>query len=119
MHRAHVDLDSLMRDMMLVGIGALLGWSLAGTVGFVSGAFGIEPHATLRFLLAVLVLVFARRTYWEVREWRWSKLPVDARYGFASPLWETPRVTWEPGPTSAEERTEPPHRTPGQTNDEG
>jgi hypothetical protein len=32
--------------------------------------------------------VFARRTYWEMR---WKRMPAEERYGFASPLWETPR----------------------------
>ena len=32
------------------------------------------------------ILVFARRTYWEVREWRWRRLPPDERFGFANPL---------------------------------
>jgi hypothetical protein len=103
---AQVDFDRLMRDLMLVGFGALFGWTFAGTVGVVSGTLGIEPHATLRFLLAVLVLVFARRTYWEVLEWRWRKLPPDDRYGFSSPLWETPRTSWE-RPAGAD--AEPPH----------
>lgn len=92
---ARVDFDRLMRDLMLVGVGALLGWTFAGTIGVVSGAFGVEPQATLRFLLAVLILVFARRTYWEILEWHWRKLPDDDRYGFANPLSETPRTSWE------------------------
>jgi hypothetical protein len=29
----------------------------------------ISSQATLRFLLAVLILVFSRRTYRELREW--------------------------------------------------
>jgi hypothetical protein len=53
----------------------------------------ISPSATLRFLLAVLVLVFARRTYWEVQEWRWRRLPPDERFGFASPIWEHARAS--------------------------
>jgi hypothetical protein len=24
-------------------------------------------------------------------EWRWKHVPLDERYGFSSPLWETPR----------------------------
>ena len=47
------------------------------------GVLRISPQATLRFLLAVLVLVFARRTYWELREWRWRRLPPDERFGFS------------------------------------
>ncbi len=86
--RAHAsfDLDQLMHDLMLVGFGALVAWCLASMVGLVSGIWGVEPQAALRFLLAVLVLVFARRTYWELQEWRWKRLPTDDRYGFSNPL---------------------------------
>jgi hypothetical protein len=92
-HR-RIDFDDLMRHIMLLGVLALAGWSLAAIVGFVSRSFQIEPHATLRFLLAVLVLVFARRTYWEIAEWRWRHLPNGDRFGFANPLVEHPR-SWE------------------------
>ena len=51
-----------------------------------AGILTVSPQATLRFLLAVLILVFARRTYWEIREWRWRKLPPDQRFGFGNPL---------------------------------
>jgi hypothetical protein len=50
----------------------------------------VSPQPTLRFLLAILVLVFARRTYWELREWRWRRLPPDERFGFSNPLWGHP-----------------------------
>ena len=70
-------------------------WTLTGVIGFVSGQYSIEPQATLRFLLSALVLVFARRTYWEIREWRWRRTPADDRFGFSSPLWENPRSTFE------------------------
>jgi hypothetical protein len=99
-----VDFDDLMRHMMYVGVGMLIGWTLAGAVGLLSGSYTVDPQATLRFLLAVLVVVFARRTYWEFLEWRWRKLPSDDRFGFASPLWETPRAS-EHRP----DVTEPPH----------
>jgi hypothetical protein len=92
-HR-RIDFDDLMRHIMFLGVLALAGWSLAAIVGFVSRSFQIEPRATLRFLLAVLVLVFARRTYWEFAEWRWRHLPEDERFGFANPLVEHPR-SWE------------------------
>jgi hypothetical protein len=93
--RARVDFDDLMRQLMLVGFGMLLAWSLTGVVGMISGSFGVEPMGALRFLLAILVVVFARRTYWEIREWRWRRTSADDRYGFASPLWETPRISRE------------------------
>jgi hypothetical protein len=92
--RSRIDFDDLMRHIMFLGVLALMGWSLAAVVGFMSRSFQIEPHATLRFLLAVLVLVFARRTYWEFAEWRSRRLPADQRFGFANPLLEPPR-SWE------------------------
>ena len=92
--RTHrVGLDELMRLMTAIGFGALATWVLASSVGVISGYVVVSPPATLRFLLAVLILVFARRTYWEVREWRWGKLPPDERFGFSSPLWEHGRVS--------------------------
>jgi hypothetical protein len=93
--KARFDFDDLMRQLMFVGFAALIAWSLTGVVGVISGSFGIEPTAALRFLLAILVVVFARRTYWEVREWRWRRTSPDDRFGFASPLWETPRMSRE------------------------
>ena len=82
----------MMRHLMVVGFVALTAWIMASATGVALGVLQIAPSATLRFLLAVLVLVFARRTYWEVQEWRWSRLPPDERYGFASPIWEHPRA---------------------------
>jgi len=90
--RARVDFDGMMRHLMVVGFVALTAWVTASAIGVALGVLQIAPSATLRFLLAVLVLVFARRTYWEVQEWRWSRLPPDERYGFASPIWEHPRA---------------------------
>ena len=72
----------------------------------ISGSFTIEPTAALRFLLAILVIVFARRTYWELREWHWRRTTPDDRSGFDSPLWETPRVSSEhPSPEAHTEVT--------------
>ena len=90
--RAHVDFDGLMRHLMVVGFVALTAWTAASATGMALGLLQISPTATLRFLLAVLVLVFARRTYWEVQEWRWRRLPPDERFGFASPIWEHARA---------------------------
>jgi hypothetical protein len=81
-----VDFDDLMRHLMVVGFAALTAWTLISAGGLVTGMLSISPQATLRFLLAVLVVVFARRTYWEVREWRWRRLPPDERFGFTNPL---------------------------------
>jgi hypothetical protein len=89
--RTRLDFDVLMRHLMVVGFAALAAWTIASTTGLALGLTRISPHATLRFLLAVLVLVFARRAYWEVREWRWRRLPPDERFGFANPIREVPR----------------------------
>ena len=82
----HIDFDGLMHLMAVTGFIALAAWVLASSIGVISGYVSVSPQATLRFLLAVLILVFARRTYWEVREWRWGKLPPDERFGFSNPL---------------------------------
>jgi len=96
--RAHarLELDLLMRHLMVVGFIALAGWTLTAAAGYVSDTITIAPQPTLRFLLAILILVFSRRTYWELREWRWSKLSPDERSGFTNPLWEHPRPTERP-----------------------
>jgi hypothetical protein len=86
--RTRIDFDDLMRHLMVVGFAALTAWTIISTTGVVTGMLRISPEATLRFLLAVLVVVFARRTYWEVREWRWGRLSPDERFGFTSPLRE-------------------------------
>jgi hypothetical protein len=83
---AHVDFDALMRHLAVVGGVALAAWAAVGAVTVPTGIFTVSPQATLRFLLAVLILVFSRRTYWEIREWHWRKLPPDERFGFANPL---------------------------------
>ena len=89
----HIDFDELMRVLTVTGFVALATWVTASSVGVISGYVAVSPPATLRFLLAVLILVFARRTYWELREWRWGKLPPDERFGFSNPLAEHPRTS--------------------------
>ena len=84
--RTRIDFDELMRMLTVVGFVALATWALTSMVGVMSGLTQISTPATLRFLLAVLVLVFSRRTYWEFCEWRWKKLPADERSGFMLPL---------------------------------
>ena len=91
--RARLDFDVLMRHLMVVGFAALAAWTIVSTTGLLLGVTRISPQATLRFLLAVLVLVFARRAYWEIREWRWRRLPPDERFGFANPIREHPRAS--------------------------
>jgi len=89
----HIDFDELMRVLTVTGFVALATWVTASSVGVISGYVAVSPPATLRFLLAVLIVVFARRTYWEVREWHWGKLPPDERFGFSNPLAEHPRTS--------------------------
>lgn len=99
-----MEFDGLLRDLVLVGFGGLIGWVLVAGVGSLAGLLQIAPQPTLKFLLAVLVVSFSRRTYWEVREWRWRHTPPEERFGFANPLWETPRTNEHPGAPA----TEPP-----------
>ena len=92
--RSHrIDFDELMRLLTVTGFVALTTWVAASSIGVISGYVAVSAPATLRFLLAVLILVFARRTYWEVREWRWGKLPPDERFGFSNPLAEQARAS--------------------------
>ena len=92
--RARLDLDDLLQRFVGVGFAVLIIWVTATAIGAISGFSHPAPQPTLRFLLAILIVTFARRTYWEVREWRWRHIPVDERYGFANPLFEHPR-SWE------------------------
>jgi hypothetical protein len=91
--RDRIDFDELMRHLMVIGLAALAAWTLVSSAGIALGMVSISPRATLRFLLAVLVLVFSRRTYWELREWHWDRLPPDERYGFSSPISEHARTS--------------------------
>jgi hypothetical protein len=91
--RGKLEVDNMLRELMFVGMAGLVTWAGVAFYGALAGMIEVDRHATLRFLLAVLVLVFARRTYWEIREWRARKLPPDERYGFTNPLFEHPRVT--------------------------
>src|SRR5688572_26451223 len=106
--RAKVDFDGLMQHLMVLGFAALTAWTIVSTTGLALGIVRISPSATLRFLVAVLVLVFARRTYWELREWHWRRLPPDERYGFANPIREHPRATELDGAGTTVESPETP-----------
>jgi hypothetical protein len=92
--RAHtrVDIDSVLRDLTVVGFIGLVAWTMVGAFGTLMGLLLVQPEATLRFLLAVSVLVFARHVYWDLLEWRRHKLPPEERYGFSSPVRERPRA---------------------------
>jgi hypothetical protein len=89
MFARRLDLDHLLHDLTLIGFGALLAWSLTGLVGTIGGYLTIQPTPTLRFLLSVIVLVFARHAYWRFRQVRWAANGHQA--SFATPVWETPR----------------------------
>jgi hypothetical protein len=88
MFARRLDLDHILHDLTVIGFGALLAWALTGIVGTVSGYLTIQPEPTLRFLLSVIVLVFARHTYWRLR----AAARADAS-GLTTPVWETPRVS--------------------------
>jgi hypothetical protein len=105
--RARVDFDGLMRHLMVVGFAALTAWTAVSSTGLALGMLRIAPQATLRFLLAVLVLVFSRRTYWEIQEWRWRRTSPDERFGFANPIFEQPRGSELDASTWAEGAQEP------------
>jgi hypothetical protein len=90
-HPRRFDLDGMMRLTTVVGFVGLTTWVVTSSLGVLSGYLSVSPTATLRFLLAVLILVFARRTYWKIREWRWGKLPPDERFGFSNPMAEHDR----------------------------
>jgi hypothetical protein len=89
MFARRMDLDHVLHDFALIGFGALIAWAITGVVGTVGGYLTIQPQPTLRFLLAVIVLVFARHAYWRFRQTRWS-IRTD-RVGVGVTVWETPR----------------------------
>jgi len=91
--KTHTELDEMLRHLMLVGFGALLGWTGATVYGVASAHWEIDSHGALRFMLAVLVVTFAHRTYDEIQAWRTAKQSTDERLGFATPVWETPRAS--------------------------
>jgi hypothetical protein len=104
-----VDFDGPMRHLMVIGSAGLTAWTIVSATGLLLGVLRISPHGTFRFLLAVLVLV-ARRAYWEVQEWRWRHMPPDERYGFASPIWEHPRASELDTVTDGRQGVEGPRR---------
>jgi len=84
-----LDFDALMRDLAVVGGIALVAWTAIGAATVPTGICTVAPTATIRFLLAVTILVFARRAYEEIRDRRWRKLSPDQRFGFGNPLEES------------------------------
>jgi hypothetical protein len=87
--RSHTQLDDMLRHLILVGFGALLGWTAATAYGAASASWQFDTNGMLRFLLAILVVTFAHRTYEELRNWKMSQTPVEERLGFGAPVWET------------------------------
>ncbi|MGZ5297428.1 MAG: hypothetical protein ACXWEJ_10160 [Actinomycetota bacterium] len=80
--RKRPDLDTLLNDLTGASFAVLTAWSLVGLYGTLGGYLEVNRPATLRFLLAVLVLVFAHHFLIRVRERRLRRLPPDERYGF-------------------------------------
>jgi heme exporter protein D len=74
--------DSLMRDLTAVGFGALFVWAAVGLSGTIGGYLTVQPVATARFLLAIVVLVYARKVTFRLFEWRYRHAQPDERYGF-------------------------------------
>ena len=80
--RARTDLDTLLNDLTRAAFAVLAAWSVVGLYGTLGGFLEVNRPATLRFLLAVLVLVFAHHFLVRVRERRLRRLHPDERYGF-------------------------------------
>jgi hypothetical protein len=76
------DLETLLRHLEIVGFAVLTAWSVVGLYGTLGGYLAVNRQATLRFLLAILVIVFAHDVLVHVRERRLQQLPPDERYGF-------------------------------------
>ncbi len=66
-----------------MGFGVLAAWSLIGLYGTLGGILEVNRPATLRFLLVVMLLVYAHHFQIRLSEWRLSRLSPDERYGFA------------------------------------
>jgi hypothetical protein len=76
------DLDTVLNDLTRAAFAVLTAWSIVGVYGTLGGYLEVNRQATLRFLLAVLVMVFAHDFLNRVRERRLRRLPPDERYGF-------------------------------------
>ena len=81
-HR-RTDLETLLRHLEIVGFAVLIAWSLVGLFGTLGGYLAVNRPATLRFLFAIVLIVFAHDVFGRVRERRLQQLPPDERYGFA------------------------------------
>ena len=92
--RGGVRFDVLMRDLTSLGVAALAAWVVVGFLGSTSGYLAIQPQSTLRFLLAIAVLVAAPRIYRSYREWRYRSVSPDDRFGFSDLVSEHRRTNW-------------------------
>lgn len=81
--RPHLDFDTLMRDLAVVGAAALVAWAAASLFGLLTGYLVVAMGDGIRFVLAALLLVSARSVYRALLEWRWRRLSADQRLGFA------------------------------------
>jgi hypothetical protein len=80
--RQRTDLDTVLNDLARAAFAVLTAWSLVGLYGTLGGFLEVNRPATLRFLLAVLISVFAHHFLMRVRERRLRRLDPDERYGF-------------------------------------
>lgn len=80
--RRRLQIETLLRHLTLVGFAVLAAWSLIGLYGTLGGILEVNRQATLRFLLAVMLLVYAHHFLVRLREWRLRRVPPDERYGF-------------------------------------
>jgi hypothetical protein len=84
--RHRPDLDTVLNDLTRAAFAVLTAWSIVGVYGTLGGYLEVNRQATLRFLLAVLVMVFAHDFLNRVRERRLRRLPPDERYGFVGTI---------------------------------
>jgi hypothetical protein len=75
-------LDILLDHLTMAAFAVLIGWSLVGLYGTLGGYLEVNKLATLRFLFAIMLLVYAHHFVQRFREWRMRNMPPDERYGF-------------------------------------
>lgn len=93
-----LEVDLLLRDLVVVGVVGLAAWTLAAAAGLITHSISIAPVPTLRFGLAISVLVCSRRAYRGARGWRRRREPADARLGFSRRISADRDRTDAPGP---------------------
>jgi membrane protein YdbS with pleckstrin-like domain len=80
--RQRIQLDTLLDHLTTAAFAVLATWSLVGLYGTLGGYLEVNKVATLRFLFAVVVLVYAHHFVMRYREWRLRRMSPDERYGF-------------------------------------